>query len=493
MAVARGVVLLLALLLAVAVARVHIYEEEDDESAESAVSAARGHVHDQDFADADDDALALTSEDSEEDNEPESPRTKQQQDDEDPDDDDNEDDDEEEEARKRAKQSKNKKDQRAARSKKQAARKQQQRGDETSAESSDEFEYVVYNKNQKLAESHPHPTLNIPKHARPGIFDGGIEKLWLEVFLLAGLVAYGINYLLGRAKNLTIASRWESELSELLHSQFARVGGENNQMIRESASDFLLYASGRRNCDCLSVNLSLTKRQDLLSVFYGMTGMESTDAVSIYIESPRLPEFTFAVMQAKNEKRFLEEMDDVKLFCKRSSGEAYKLPANLVVYTDCGDVAPHILTPQVLEIITDRADQWVILHVTDQAYPGKLTAALAANDADQLEKIDEPKTLMCMQFRVAAGHIDVVPVEVMLTMLDALAHVQLNNSAASKKRDELDEKIQKIIRASKEKNADKHKKKMENLSADQRAKLAELEAKRRQRRQQKKGTVVFAR
>ncbi len=38
--------------------------------------------------------------------------------------------------------------------------------------------------------------------------------------------------------------------------------------------------------------------------------------VCVCVDGPKIKGFVFAVMQAKHEKKLLEELDDLKLFCK---------------------------------------------------------------------------------------------------------------------------------------------------------------------------------
>jgi hypothetical protein len=71
-------------------------------------------------------------------------------------------------------------------------------------------------------------------------------------------------------QNENIAQSFEREYKDLLTSQFSSVGqgatSKSHIYIKDSQSNFKVYASGRRHCPYMLLELDLIKRQDLLSM-----------------------------------------------------------------------------------------------------------------------------------------------------------------------------------------------------------------------------------
>lgn len=64
-----------------------------------------------------------------------------------------------------------------------------------------------------------HVSLQVPAHLQ-----NSWESYYMEILMVTGLLAYIMNYIIGKNKNSRLAQAWFSSHRELLESNFALVG-----------------------------------------------------------------------------------------------------------------------------------------------------------------------------------------------------------------------------------------------------------------------------
>lgn len=152
----------------------------------------------------------------------------------------------------------------------------------------EEFEGYGNEGNEKTAEPKI-KTLNIAKVPQ---FRKNWDAYWLEMLIISGLFAYFSNYFVGKNKNQKLANNWLASHISLLEEQFSLVGDDgkketdvsaNGGFVKESVSNYILWASGRTLCEGMLVELKFIKRQDLVSVLAGLM-KKTRDQVQIKVE-----------------------------------------------------------------------------------------------------------------------------------------------------------------------------------------------------------------
>lgn len=100
------------------------------------------------------------------------------------------------------------------------------------------------------------------------------DSFYLEILMITGLVVYFINYIIGRSKNSRVAESWLNENRQILEDNFSLIGDtgkgideiNDNGLIKESESQYIIYCSGRVGCESMLIELKLIKRQDLVAI-----------------------------------------------------------------------------------------------------------------------------------------------------------------------------------------------------------------------------------
>lgn len=141
----------------------------------------------------------------------------------------------------------------------------------------------------------------------------------MEMIMIAGLLAYFTNYLIGRNQNSKLASLWLQTHRSLLEDNFAMIGDDTNKerespdgFVKESDSVYTLWCSGRTCCEGMLVELKLIRRQDLLA-FVSDLIKKSQDQLHIKIElsADIMDSFVFCVASKRTATKFFKEMYDL--------------------------------------------------------------------------------------------------------------------------------------------------------------------------------------
>lgn len=146
----------------------------------------------------------------------------------------------------------------------------------------------------------------------------------MELIMLAGLLAYFANYLVGRSKNSKLASLWLSTHKQILEENFVLVGDdgkvesseEGTQFLKESESLYTLWCSGRTCCEGMLVELKMIKRQDLVSILADIM-RPSLDQIHFKVEISKdaMDSFVFCVAAKRTGSRLFKELADLVSIC----------------------------------------------------------------------------------------------------------------------------------------------------------------------------------
>ncbi|BFF96127.1 coiled-coil domain-containing protein 47 [Drosophila madeirensis] len=217
------------------------------------------------------------------------------------------------------------------------------------------------------------PKLNIPNI--PLHFRTHWDSYWMEMLMVAGLLAYFANFFAGKAKNARLAQLWFSTHKALLDENFALVGddgkaeNENPGLIKESESLYTLWCSGRTCCEGMLVELKMIKRQDLVSLVAGLMRPQ-LDQVHIKIELTRglMDSFVFAVGTKKTITKVFKEYTDLSKFCSLvgKPEDRYNVPNGFAVLSEVPEATSAILETRIITALKKYQSYIDYLHISDQ-------------------------------------------------------------------------------------------------------------------------------
>ncbi|KAF3817359.1 hypothetical protein GH733_011759 [Mirounga leonina] len=215
-----------------------------------------------------------------------------------------------------------------------------QEGD-TESEPYDDEEFEGYEDKPDTSSSKnkdPITIVDVPAHLQ-----NSWESYYLEILMVTGLLAYIMNYIIGKNKNSRLAQAWFNTHRELLESNFTLVGddGTNKEatstgkLNQENEHIYNLWCSGRVCCEGMLIQLRFLKRQDLLNVLARMMRPVS---------------------------------DQVSEFCsdKPKSGAKYGLPDSLAILSEMGEVTEGMMDTKMVHFLTHYADKIESVHFSDQ-------------------------------------------------------------------------------------------------------------------------------
>ncbi|XP_006884672.1 PREDICTED: coiled-coil domain-containing protein 47-like [Elephantulus edwardii] len=201
----------------------------------------------------------------------------------------------------------------------------------------------------------PITIVDVPAHLQ-----NSWESYYLEILMVTGLLAYIMNYIIGKNKNSRLAQAWFNTHRELLENNFTLVGddGTNKEptstgkLNQENEHIYNLWCSGRVCCEGMLIQLRFLKRQDLLNVLARMMRPVSDQVqIKVTMNDEDMDTYVFAVGTRKALVRLQKEMQDVSEFCsdKPKSGAKYGLPDSMAILSEMGeDVFPSFLGTKAL-------------------------------------------------------------------------------------------------------------------------------------------------
>uniref|UniRef100_A0A3P8RL76 PAT complex subunit CCDC47 n=1 Tax=Amphiprion percula TaxID=161767 RepID=A0A3P8RL76_AMPPE len=219
-------------------------------------------------------------------------------------------------------------------------------------------------------------------HTVPAHLQNSWESYYMEILMVTGLLAYIMNYIIGKNKNSRLAQAWFNSHRELLESNFALVGDDGTskeavstgKLNQENEHIYNLWCSGRVCCEGMLIQLK-------------MHGLMNRD----------MDTFVFAVGTKKAMARLQKEMQDLSEFCgdKPKSGAKYGLPESLAILTEMGEVTDGVMDNKMVHYITNHADKIESIHFSDQFSGPKVM-----QEEGQPLKLPETKKTLLFTFNV---------------------------------------------------------------------------------------------
>uniref|UniRef100_A0A4W5PU95 PAT complex subunit CCDC47 n=1 Tax=Hucho hucho TaxID=62062 RepID=A0A4W5PU95_9TELE len=240
----------------------------------------------------------------------------------------------------------------------------------------------------------------------PAHLQNSWESYYMEILMVTGLLAYIMNYIIGKNKNSRLATAWFNSHRELLESNFALVGDDGTskdavstgKLNQENEHIYNLWCSGRVCCEGMLIQLKFVKRQDLLNVLARMMRPVCDQVqIKVTLNDEDMDTFVFAVGTKKAMARMQKEMQDLSEFCsdKPKSGAKYGLPELLAILTEMGEVTDGVMDSKMVHYITNHADKIESIHFSDQ-----FSGAKVVQEDGQPLKLPETKKTLLFTFNV---------------------------------------------------------------------------------------------
>ncbi|MBA0698279.1 hypothetical protein Goari_021776 [Gossypium aridum] len=195
--------------------------------------------------------------------------------------------------------------------------------------------------------------------SRPGNVSGSNKSFTVEIICGVFLIAFMINYFIGKRENENIALAWAAKFAtkgSIFEKNFSLLGigeGEDSPLLlKEGQNVFKFYASGRRYCQGLLATMELKSRHDLISRLFNLVVPckdEITFEVSMNEEA--MDQVVFALAKKKAAKGMQKEVRDLQRFAglvANPSGRKWVVD-ELSVISESKEVAGDLITETVLE------------------------------------------------------------------------------------------------------------------------------------------------
>ncbi|KAG9474443.1 hypothetical protein GDO78_004642 [Eleutherodactylus coqui] len=270
----------------------------------------------------------------------------------------------------------------------------------------------------------PITIVDVPAHLQ-----NSWESYYMEILMVTGLLAYIMNYIIGKNKNSRLAQAWFNSHRELLESNFSLVGDDGTskdavstgKLNQENEHIYNLWCSGRLCCEGMLIQLKFLKRQDLLNVLARMM-RPTCDQVQIKVtmNEEDMDTFVFAVGTRKTLARLQKEMQDLSEFCSDKPKSAAKLglPESLAILSEMGEVTDGVLDTKMVHYLTHYADKIESIHFSDQFSGPKVM-----QEEGQPLKLPETKKTLLFTFNVpGAGNASVKDMESLLPLMNMVIY-----------------------------------------------------------------------
>jgi len=199
----------------------------------------------------------------------------------------------------------------------------------------------------------------------------------IELLAFLFIAVYSLNFWVGRSKNNGLAVSSLRKINSILKEQFSEIGSYNpprdDSLIKESNSRYLLYCSGRRNCNGLLVTINLQRRHDLFYVlmrYFKFSLEQDSITIEISMSSSDYKEpLLFCVVERAQENELLESMEDVKNHT--NVYKCSKIPSDFHLRMEVPEMEGLVLDTLVAKTIQEHSKHISYIHISDLAEQDK--------------------------------------------------------------------------------------------------------------------------
>ena len=240
----------------------------------------------------------------------------------------------------------------------------------------------------------PPKPMNLPYHLRTNW-----DSFVIEMIVCSGLIAYFVNFFVGKSKNYKLANAWLTSHRGIFESNFAIVGDDGSGteavsgiLMKESENVYALWCSGRTCVEGMLCELKLLKRQCLVAILANMLKPGKSDQLHIRadVNKEDMDTFVMAVGNKKTIARLSKDLNDLSSLCgEKKSGEKVGLGSNVAVISEIGEATSAVLDSKVVSLLAKFEECLDSIHISDQ-YTGAKADASSGDSAAAAKATVEP-------------------------------------------------------------------------------------------------------
>lgn len=189
--------------------------------------------------------------------------------------------------------------------------------------------------------------------------------------MIAALLGYLINFLLGRSKNARLASTIYRSQQDLLEKNFSLVGDNGqtrtvrtpdeqadsdslaNNLHKESESLYILWCSGRTAVESMLMEIRFIKRQCLFNSLAALIkSVNDTIVYTIDFSRDDMETFVFCLAKKRSAVKLHRDMNDLSQFCaERKNAEKRGLAGTYQILSEIGEVSSVIIDNRLTDFL----------------------------------------------------------------------------------------------------------------------------------------------
>ncbi|KAL3127019.1 signal peptide-containing protein [Cryptosporidium hominis] len=200
------------------------------------------------------------------------------------------------------------------------------------------------------------------------------EIYWMELIAFWVLLIMVIVLLRGIRSNYEVAINWFKSSQEFLESNFSRSALIRKSFWLDSWSQFDIFATGRKNCSFMYMNVICKPRQDLLTGILFQPLLRNYDKVYIEIPIEKMEPIMLLVCSKGELKSTLIDYPEIEIHC--SQKKINNLSKNNIVYANSNACVEYIITSGSFSkfISSQLAERLVnYIYISDQTTCPRLT------------------------------------------------------------------------------------------------------------------------
>jgi len=246
----------------------------------------------------------------------------------------------------------------------------------------------------------PPKPMNLPYHLRTNW-----DSFVIEMIVCSGLIAYFVNFFVGKSKNYKLANAWLTSHRGIFESNFAIVGDDGSGteavsgiLMKESENVYALWCSGRTCVEGMLCELKLLKRQCLVAILANMLKPGKSDQLHIRadVNKEDMDTFVMAVGNKKTIARMSKDLNDLSSLCgEKKSGEKVGLGSNVAVLSEIGEATSAILDSKVVSLLAKFEECLDSIHISDQ-YTGAKADATGADSSAAKATVEPLRQIRCV-------------------------------------------------------------------------------------------------
>merc|ERR1712212_324431 len=268
-------------------------------------------------------------------------------------------------------------------------------------------EFITEESDPAIPGSNPEnqpPPVTPPKPIKAADIPNHLRTNWdsfvIEMIVCSGLLAYFVNFFVGKSKNYKLANAWLTSHRGIFESNFSIVGDDgsgtegpiNGVLMKESENVYALWCSGRTCVEGMLCELKLLKRQCLVAILANMLKPGKSDQLHIRVDMNKedMDTFVMAVGNKKSVARMAKGLNDLNSLCgEKKSGEKIGLRPNVAVVSEIGEASSAILDSKVLSLLSKNEECLDSIHITDQ-YTGVKAEPDASSSSSSSSGLKNP-------------------------------------------------------------------------------------------------------